>query len=46
MKTLMKKYLSGGILTGQYDTPRKIRERSLNELKSFTQTDSNGKGMP
>ncbi|MCL4444250.1 MAG: nicotinate phosphoribosyltransferase [Candidatus Thermoplasmatota archaeon] len=46
MKTLMKKYLSGGIVTGQYDTPRKIRERSLNELKSFTQTDSNGKGMP
>jgi nicotinate phosphoribosyltransferase len=41
MKSLMKKYLSGGVITDKYETPGKIRERTLNELKSYIRTDSN-----
>ena len=46
MKSLMKKYLSGGKVTDKYDTPKKIRERAMNELKTFTLMDVNGRKTP
>ena len=46
MKSLMKKYLSGGKVTDKYDTPKKIRERAMNELKTFTLMDANGRKTP
>ncbi len=46
MKSLMKKYLSGGKVTDKYDTPKKIRERAMNELKTFSLMDVNGRKTP
>jgi len=46
MKSIVKKFLSSGRLTKPYDTPKRIRERVMGELKNFTPVEVNGKKTP